>query len=172
MANIQLQRLTPDSPHLMDAIAVYDEYIPSEMQYQEHFFRSHMRRAGYVGLVALYEAKVVGFVFGSDSLNGQWWHERVATHIGRSHPALQDAWVLTQLNVLADYRNQNIGLLLHNRILQLQTRPRVLLSTQVANKGAQRFYQRQGWQILHKGFHFSAGDEPYMIWHRPAILSD
>lgn len=155
--------LLPTSTQLLDAVRVYNEYIDGDLPRQEQFFRSHMRRPGYVGLMARNDDKVIGFVFGSFSLVGQWWHERVATHVGHAHPALQDAWVLTQLNVLEAHRNKGIGQALHDRILKKQTSSRVLLSTQVANTGAQRFYKRNGWYILHDGFRFSANDEPYKI---------
>jgi len=155
--------LTPTSTQLLDAVRVYNEYIEGDLPRQEQFFRSHMRRPGYVGLMALTDDKVIGFVFGSSSLAGQWWHERVAAHVGHTHPALQDAWVLTQLNVLQAHRNKGIGQTLHDRILHKQPSPRTLLSTQVANTGAQRFYKRNGWRILHEGFRFSANDEPYKI---------
>ncbi|MEL6525293.1 MAG: GNAT family N-acetyltransferase [Chloroflexota bacterium] len=155
--------LTSTSTQLLDAVRVYNEYIDGDLPRQEQFFRSHMRRPGYVGVMAISDDKVVGFVFGSTSLVGQWWHERVAANVGSEHPALQNAWVLTQLNVLQAYRNKGIGQTLHDRILAQQTSPRVLLSTQVANTGAQRFYKRNDWYILHDGFRFSANDEPYKI---------
>lgn len=169
---IELQHLTQDSPYLLGAIRVYNEYIAGEIDYQEHFFRTHMRRPGYIGLIAILDERVVGVAFGSHSLVGQWWHERVASRVGYDHPALQNAWVLTQLNVLASYRNRKIGELLHNRIIEMQGCSNLLLSTQVANAKAQRFYLRHGWKVLHTGFRFSAGDEPYMILHKKLQASD
>jgi len=164
--SIDLQPLTKDSPYVIGAVSVYNDYIAGEFKYQEHFFRSHMRRPGYVGFVAIADEKVVGVAFGSHSLGGKWWHERVAVRVGHHHPAVQNAWVLTQLNVLTDYRNHKIGSRLHDHIIQQQSRPNLLLSTQVANIAAQRFYKRHGWQILHSGFRFSSGDERYMILSR------
>lgn len=155
--------LHANSPHLLDAIKIYAEYIPGNFDYQDHFFRTHMRRPGYVGVLAQIDHKIIGFAFGSYSLVGQWWHNTVATNVGYEHPALQSAWVLTQFNVLEAYRNQNIGKILLNEIITQQTQSNLLLSTQVANTGAQRFYKRLGWYVLHEGFVFSSGDEPYKI---------
>ncbi len=163
MMTYKLLPLTATSPYVKDAIQIYDEYIPGDTEYQEHFFLSNMRRPGYVGLLAQIDDRIVGFAFGSFSLVGQWWHDRVANHVGYEHPALQSAWVLTQLNVLEAYRNQNIGQYLLETIIRQQTRSNLLLSTQVANTGAQRFYKRLGWYVLHEGFTFSSGDEPYKI---------
>lgn len=164
--------LTYDAPFVLDAVKVYNEYIHGDLEHQEHFFRNHMRRAGYVGLVARVNTHVIGVAFGSLSLAGQWWHDKVATHVGAKHPALQSAWVLTQLNVLSDYRNDRIGTQLHNLILQRQKCSNLLLSTQVANKAAQRFYKRHCWQVLHEGFQFSAGDEPFKILHKTIQKAD
>lgn len=155
--------LNATSPYVNDAIKIYDEYIPGDREYQEHFFRSNMRRPGYIGLLAQIDKKIVGFAFGSFSLVGQWWHDKVANYVGYEHPALQSAWVLTQLNVLEAYRNRNIGQQLLEAIITQQTRSNLLLSTQVANTNAQRFYKRLGWYVLHEGFIFSSGDEPYKI---------
>jgi ribosomal protein S18 acetylase RimI-like enzyme len=163
---VDILPLNLDSSYLEAAVAVYHAYTPGEMRYQIEFFVSHMERQGYIGFVAQHEAKIIGVTFGSRSLAGQWWHEQVTAHVEADHPALQDAWVLTQLNVLKDYRNQGIGKLLHDKIIIVQPCSRLLLSTPVANKGAQRFYKRHAWYYLHEGFSFFAGDEPYAIMHK------
>jgi ribosomal protein S18 acetylase RimI-like enzyme len=164
--NIDILPLNLDSAHLEAAVEVYHEYTPGELSYQTQFFTSHMERLGYIGFVAQVEDKVIGVTFGSRSLAGQWWHEHVAAHVGTEHPALQDAWILTQLNVFEAYRNQGIGKLLHDKILAAQPCPRLLLSTPVANKAAQRFYERYDWEFLHNGIEFFAGDEPYAIMRK------
>lgn len=169
--NFDFIPLHKDSPYLIDAIRVYNEYIPGELDRQEHFFRTHMRRPGYIASLIRADKKIIGVAFGSDSLRGQWWHERVASQVGYEHPALQDAWELTQLHVLKAYRNRGIGARLLQHITEKHNRPRMLLSTQVANVDAQRFYLRHGWKILHQGFKFSAGDEPYKILHK-SLKSD
>ncbi|GAB5491105.1 MAG: GNAT family N-acetyltransferase [Phototrophicaceae bacterium] len=161
--------LSSTSPYFMDAIKVYDEYIPSNQEYQIHFFRNHMRRPGYVGVLAQVDDVIAGFAFGSYSLVGQWWHDTVANHVGYEHPALQSAWVLTQFNVLEAYRNQSIGKTLLAETINQQTETNLLLSTQVANTGAQRFYKRLGWYVLHEGIVFSSGDEPYKILAKAVI---
>lgn len=164
--SVKFLPLNRESPHLEAAVAVYHEYTPGNIGFQTQFFTSHMERLGYVGFVAQIEDKIVGIVFGSRSLAGQWWHEHVAKHVGEDHRALQNTWVLTQLNVLKVYRNRGIGKLLHDKIIAAQTYPHLLLSTPVANKAAQRFYERYGWDFLHTGFKFFEGDECYAIMHK------
>jgi hypothetical protein len=166
---IDLLPLTDNAPYFDDAVAVYTDYVPSEaVNHHARFFRSHMQRPDYHGLVArlTQTQKVVGIAFGSACLPGQWWHDKVAAQTGADHPALQQAWTLTQLNVLKEHRNQGIGERLHHAIIERQPCRKLLLSTQLHNRGAQRFYRRHGWHILHPGFVFSQGDVPYMIMYR------
>jgi ribosomal protein S18 acetylase RimI-like enzyme len=160
---IKLQPLNSQSPYLDDAIAVYNEYVPGDVRYHAHFFKTHMQRQDYIGFVAQWQQRIVGFAFGSRAMRGQWWREKVAWEIGDKHPALENAWILTQLNVLKDFRGQGIGGLLHDTLVKQQPCPQMLLSTQVSNKGAQRFYFKRGWTVLHKGFAFATGVEPYMV---------
>ena len=51
-------------------------------------------------------------------------------------------------------------------LLKNQPCPRVLLSTEVANAGARRLYERNGWQYLHPGFVFTPGQQPFAVMGR------
>lgn len=167
--SVELRPLRQNSPEFEGAVAVYAEYVDSLPRFHRNFFLDHMQRRDYLGLVAKQNEQVVGMTFGTASLTGQWWHDIVARHVGDEHPALQDAWVLTQLNVLTAYRNLGIGAQLHNAIVEQQPYRHLLLSTQKSNLAAQRFYKRHGWFILHPGIVFSRGDEPYMILRKTKI---
>lgn len=165
---VELLPLVETAPFFADVIAIYGEYVPGDVRFHRVFFQSHMSRQGYMGLAAVVDQVVVGFAFGSDSLAGQWWHEKVMLNLDdESDYVLQDAWVLTQLNVLEAYRNAGIGGLLHDALISAQTRTHLLLSTPVTNRAAQRFYHRRGWRVLHRGFCFTKGIEPFMILHLP-----
>lgn len=118
------------------------------------------------GYVALIGTCVAGMGFGARSLPGQWWHDRIASEIGADHPALQDAWVLVDLAVRLAYRNQGIGGMLLETLLASQPCPRTLLSTEVANAGARRLYERTGWRYLHPGFIFTPGQQSFVVMGR------
>lgn len=118
------------------------------------------------GYVALLGAQVAGMGFGTRSQPGQWWHDRVAAEIGADHPALQDAWVLVDLAVRSAYRNRGIGTTLLETLLKNQPCPRALLSTEVANAGARRLYECDGWRYLHPGFVFIPGQQPFVVMGR------
>ena len=154
------------SPLLYHAARVYATVWSRSEDDGVLFFRRYARQSGFCGFVARVDLRVVGMVFGTASVAGQWWHDKVAEQIGDKHPALQNAWVLTELAVLEQFRTRHIGADLHDRVIQAQNYQNLLLSTQVSNTPAQEFYRRRGWGVLHEGFAFNRNHEPYMIMHR------
>lgn len=153
-------------PYFDDALRIYCIVWGRDYHDSLIFFRNYGRLPDFCGYIALVGNHAVGFAFGTRSECGQWWHDKVAQHVGKRHIALQDAWVLTEIAVLAEYRNSDIGGMLHDAVIEQQTHQNVLLSTQVSNIGARRFYERRGWSYLHKGFAFNRGSQPYVVMHR------
>jgi ribosomal protein S18 acetylase RimI-like enzyme len=149
-----------------EAADVYCAVFGGEWEGGYLFMMRYAQYPDFHGRVALNGSRVVGMGFGTRSEPGQWWHDRVASQVGVDHPALQDAWVLVELGILEDYRSQGIGGRLHDALIAAHPLPHLLLSTQVDNLGAQRFYTRRGWQILHPGFAFLAGSPPYLVMHQ------
>lgn len=133
------------------------------------FFLKYAEYPFFYGLIAVVDNRVVGAAFGVQTLPGHWWHDRVARRVGTHHPALQQAWVLVELAVVPGYRNRQTGSLLHDQIMQIQPFPNLLLSTQVANFGARRFYERHAWRTLHPGFAFHPGNPDYVVMHRRVV---
>lgn len=163
---ITLQPFGYHSPLFYDAVAIYCAVWERDEEDSTLFFRRYARMTDFIGYVALVGKQSVGIGFGTLSENGQWWHDKVADQVGSEHPALQNAWVLTELAVLPEYRNDGIGGILHDRVIHEQPRNNVLLSTQVENIAAQRFYKRRGWTMLHDGFPFRKGCQSYCIMHK------
>ena len=168
--DVRLAPFNHNSRYFEDAVRVYmavfgdNSYSGSLI-----FFDRYSHYPHFQGLVAVVKRQVVGMAFGTQSLSGQWWHDKVAEQVGVEHPALHNAWVLTELGVLAAYRNQGIGVRLHDAIIARQPLPNLLLSTQVANQGARRLYERLGWAYLHMGFAFNEGQEPYCVMYRRTV---
>ena len=44
--------------------------------------------------------------------------------------------------------------------------PRALLSTEVANAGARRLYERSGWRYLHPDLVFTPGQQSFVVMGR------
>jgi len=161
--------LTPGTPRFADAVRLYLTIWPGDTQSITDFFTRYAALPEYHGLAAVpdgAEEELAGFGFGTRSLPGNWWHERVAAQVGAEHPALQDAWTLVDLAVAAPHRGKGIGGALLEALLAAQPCPRALLSTEVSNAGAQRLYERHGWSFLHSGFAFNPGDQAYAVMRR------
>ena len=163
---IEIEPFDLGSRTFEDAVSVYRAVFGGDWNGGYLFMVRYAQYPDFHGRVALDGTRVIGMGFGARSAPGQWWHDRVATEVGPDHPALQTAWVLVELGVLEGYRGQGIGGRLHDTLLAAQPLPRVLLSTQVDNLGARRFYTRRGWQLLHPGFTFLPGSPPYLVMHQ------
>jgi ribosomal protein S18 acetylase RimI-like enzyme len=151
---------------LYDAVDIYCQVWGRDKDNSLMYFRKYAGYSHFFGYIALYEGRAIGMGFGTISERGHWWHDKVAEQVGQRNRALKNAWVLTELAVLQDYRNQQIGNALHERVIQAQPFPNVLLSTQADNFHARRFYEKRGWHYLHKGFPFNKGRPPYCIMHK------
>lgn len=154
------------SPLIVHAAQVYATVWQRDERDSLAFFRRHARYPKFYGLVARLDHRIIGLAFGVAALPEHWWHEQVAQQIGADHPALQEAWILTELAVLAQFRTRHIGADLHDQIIKMQPYHNLLLSTQVSNTSAQEFYRRRSWDVLHPGFAFNPGQEPYMVMYR------
>lgn len=167
MVAAQIVPFDSDSPYFLPAVRVYMQVFQQANEASSRqFVEKYAAYPDWHGRVALHDGKVIGIAFGARALSGNWWYERVARRVGRDHPALHEAWVLIELGVLADYRNQGIGGQLHDIVVAAQPYRRLLLSTQVSNHGARRFYERRDWDYLHPGFVFAGGQEPYVVMHK------
>ena len=162
-----LEPFDASSPTLDEVIHVYLEVFGGEDEgVREFITRYATALPDWRGYVARVGDQVAGMGFGTRSLPGQLWHDKVAEQVGGEHPALQGAWVLVDLAVRPAYRNRGIGAAIMNALLASQPWPRALLSTEVANAGARRLYTRTGWRLLHPGFVFISGQQPYVIMAR------
>lgn len=158
--------LQPGTPHFDDAVRLYLTIWPGGAHGISDFFTRYAALPDYHGMVALRDGALAGFGFGTRSLPGNWWHDRVAAQVGAEHPALRDAWVLVDLAVAQEYRGKGLGGALMEALLAAQPCPRALLSTEVSNASARRLYERHGWSYLHPGFVFKWGDQPFVVMRR------
>jgi ribosomal protein S18 acetylase RimI-like enzyme len=161
-----LEPFGPGSAWFPGAVGVYARTWDRNWHKAWEFIAQFARYPHYRGLVALEGDRVVGMIFGHQSLPGQWWHDRVAARVGWDHPSLTDAWVVVELAVLPACRNRAIGRRLLETLLEQQPFSRAILSTQVENEGARRFYERLGWGYLHEGFIFAPGQPPFVVMQK------
>jgi ribosomal protein S18 acetylase RimI-like enzyme len=166
LESIKLEAFDGTSPGLHEAVDIYVQVWQRNPEASLLFFRKNTRLEHFRGYLARVRGRAVGMVFGTISEPGQWWHDNVTLHLGTAHPALQNAWVLSELAVLEPYQGNGIGSRLHDAIVAAQPADNMLLSTQKANQNARRFYENRGWSYLHNGFSFNPNRPHYVIMHK------
>lgn len=160
LQDLNFQALT--DANMNAAVSVYAETWGRDAYAVRLHFQRHRLYPSWRGLLADTGGEAVGFVYGNRSLAGQWWHDRVSAQLKDAGP-LENCWVLSELAVRPAFRNLGLGGVLHDRILDSLDFPRVALSTQLSNPGAQRFYARHGWRVIVPAMRFSLFDEPFVI---------
>lgn len=165
-AQITLMPFTPESALFHDAVNAFTQTWNRDHFDAMNFMRKQATYSNFYGLTAHVDGEVAGMGFSTRSEPGQWWHDLVAAQVGSEHPALQHAWVLTELAVIPAFRGQGIGGRIHDMLLAEQGFPRVLLSTNHDNPVARRMYEERGWTYLHPGFAFTPGDRPFVVMHQ------
>ncbi len=166
--DISIIQFETGSTLLRAATEVYASTWDFDLENAIDAINQYTQLPGFIGLVAESDQTVLAMGFGIKSQPGFWWHDIVSQELGAAHPALQDAWLLLELCVLHTYRNQEIGGLLHDRLLHDQDYSRALLSTRMENNGARRFYERKGWTYLKTEMVFGAGQPQYAIMRKEA----
>jgi hypothetical protein len=161
---IRFEPYTQTSPLLDVALRIYAAVWPDrDPAVARESFTRYAGYDGFCGFVAYHGHEAVGVGYGANSVPGIWWHDRVTPVLGSDHPALQDAWRLVELAVVATHRQIGIGGYLHDTLLAAQPCPRVLLCTGVANTRARTMYERRGWYYIAPAFDFPGEPHPYTI---------
>ena len=125
----------------------------------------HVVREGFRFLGAFADGKLVGFVYGYRGGAGQWWHDRVASALGRDGA---ERWLgpghfeFTELHVRVEFRRQGIGGRLHDSLLDGIEAPTAVLSTQTDNEPAIALYTGRDWRVIVPYLDFGSG-RPFLI---------
>lgn len=126
------------------------------------------RHAGYPGFVAFgaFDAgRMVGYTYGTDCVEGQWWFDQVRRALlAAGHSTwVDDAHAVTELHVLPGYQGRGVGYGLLTRLLGVTGRPIALLSTYDLASAARRLYRQVGFRDLVTGFRFGVTPQPFAL---------
>jgi GNAT superfamily N-acetyltransferase len=126
------------------------------------------RHAGYPGFLAygaFDQDRMVGYTYGTDCVEGQWWFDQVRRAlIAGGHPGwVEDAHAVTELHVLPGYQGRGVGYGLLTRLLGDTDRPIALLSTYDLASAARRLYRHVGFRDLVPGFRFGVTPQPFAL---------
>lgn len=125
----------------------------------------HVHYPGFHALGAFDEDRMVGYTYGTDCAEGQWWFDQVRRAlIGAGHVGwVDDAHAVTELHVLPSHQGRGVGYALLTRLLAGTDRPIALLSTYDLPSAARRLYQRVGFVDLVTGFRFGVTPQPFAL---------
>ncbi len=132
---------------------------------------SHTSYGGFLAAAAFDDdgtggrSTLVGFGYGYLGASGQWWHDIVASALGRGATKrwLRDGFELAELHVLPDHQGNGLGRLLLTDVLGRTTASRAVLSTPDIESPARALYRSQGFVDLLCGFYFPGSSEAYAI---------
>lgn len=164
------------APHSEQIAAVYHAAFAqppySETLEAAQSFRAQLQRhatyPGFAACLASASERLLGFVYGTTNLPGQWWYERVAPALpAEDRAALFDgAFVVVELAVHPDALRQGIGGQLLDALLAAVPHAQAVLSARTDASAALSFYRQRGWEPLVEHFRFPDGQHTYHILAR------
>ena len=135
--------------------------------------RRHAAYPGFKGIAALAPSgEIAGYIYGTSTLPGQWWPDRIAAVIGRelAERLLYGSFNVTELGVRAEHRRLGLGIRLMRAVLAGLPHHHVTLSTECSNHPARTLYEGLGFDYLVERMYFAEGGEEYAVLDRPLPL--
>lgn len=153
---------------VVGAAQVYGEAMrrPPELVVQRReIMASHVARPGFVAALARNDEELVGFGYGYHGRGGDWWHDVVASALGRraAREWLTESFELAELHVHPSWHGQGIGRQLLDTVLAAADGRTVVLSTHDRESPARRLYRSVGFVDLLTGFVFPGSSEVYVV---------
>lgn len=162
--------LDPDqfAPWIADAATVYGEAMrrnPATVATRRDLIRTHLGRPGFLAVGAFDGDTLVGFGYGYQGRPGQWWHDVVATALGRdaAQEWLGDAFELAELHVTPLRQGEGLGRQTIERLLANARGATIVLSTHDTASPARALYRSLGFVDLLEGFRFPGSAEVYAV---------
>jgi ribosomal protein S18 acetylase RimI-like enzyme len=152
-----------------DAATIYGAAMgrPAEVVLQRRdVFAVHVSYPGFVAAGAFDEpADLVGFGYGYHGRPGQWWHDIVASGLGRGQSGrwLANAFELAELHVDPAHQGHGLGRALLTDVLARTDAAHAVLSTPDSETPARLLYRSFGFRDLRREFRFPGSPEAYAI---------
>jgi ribosomal protein S18 acetylase RimI-like enzyme len=159
------------SPLLPGVLEVYQR-VWGDRGFQPQV-RRHATYPAFKGIAALAPSgEIAGYVYGTSTLPGQWWPDRIAVVIGYelAERRLYGSFNVTELGVRAEHRRRGLATCLMRAVLANLPHQHVTLSTECANRPARTLYEGLGFGYLIERMRFAEGGDEYAVLDRPLPL--
>jgi ribosomal protein S18 acetylase RimI-like enzyme len=165
---IRLVDASAFASHLNHAADIYGRamYRTRDLVAQRRdIMADHVDRVGFAAAVAMSDADLLGFGYGYQGRAGDWWHDVVATAMGREQATrwLSDAFELAELHVEPAHQGAGVGRQLLDTLLGATTSRTVVLSTHDQETVARSLYRSVGFIDLLREFRFPGSQEIYAV---------
>jgi ribosomal protein S18 acetylase RimI-like enzyme len=157
------------APWVDDAAAVYGEAMQRDrgtVAARRDLIGTHLGHTEFAAVTSFDDDDVlVGFGYGYRGTPGHWWHDVVATALGRDRNRqwLTDTFELAELHVLPAQQGQGIGRAIIESLLSTTGAATVVLSTHDRESPARALYRSLGFIDLLLGFRFPGSAELYAV---------
>lgn len=137
---------------------------PEVVVQRRDIITTHVGFRGFIA-VGAFEPELIGFGYGYLGSPGQWWHDVVATALGRdgSKRWLRNSFELAELHLLPARHGHGVGRELLTRLLDQVDAAHVVLSTPDSESPARLLYRSYGFVDLRCDFQFPGSPEAYAI---------
>ena len=154
--------------HLNRAADIYGQAMrrgPDIVAQRREIIAGHLDRDGFAAAIATNGAELIGFGYGYQGQTGDWWHDVVATAVGREEATrwLSDAFELAELHVEPVHQGMGVGRKLLDTLLGATTTRTVVLSTHDQESVARSLYRSTGFVDLLRNFRFPGSQEIYAV---------
>ena len=173
-----IERLDSEHFRLLaaDAASVYGAAMhrsPEVVIQRRDIIAVHVAYRGFVATGAFDDIEeaseppgtLVGFGYGYRGAPGQWWHDIVASALGRKDTKrwLHNGFELAELHVHPDFQGVGLGRGLLTDVLSRADAQHAVLSTPDSESPARLLYRSYGFTDLCCGFRFPGSPEAYAI---------
>lgn len=149
-----------------DATGVSDTDAQS---FAEGTYPKHVGWPGFRLFIAAIDANPLGFIYGYQSLPGQWWHDEVRDALIQANQGhwLENALELAEIAVLPQFQGRGIGTRLIDAFLSEVAQP-VLLALEASDERTHTLYAAQGFHDVLTEFRYTGFDDRIIVMGRPA----
>lgn len=162
--------------HIHVAMSIYAEamaYPPQMGAAHVSLTATHASRAGFRATAALADGELIGFGYGYQVQNGQWWFDQVRRAASDSDAEwLQDSFELCELHVSPGWQGNGIGRELLTTLVADLPQKHVVLSTPEGPTRAWSLYRSVGFTDVLRNYYFTGDSRPFAVLGAELPLQD